>query len=553
IIGRAEGTGSTVNVSIDPQNPGTTVKLVITGQDYYIYEQDLDVVPAGGAFIAYAYTDTITGGYDNGQLNAGCIYDLTAAVANWGGDMAYGVEGIMTSTDGYITMEYDTVTYGNIAANDTVVGTSPHGFQLGSAIPDGYIIPVDMTCWDNNDSSWTSSFNLTVNAPEAEVIGYWGPEAIGAGDVFDLGIKLYNGGSGTGYNTNASISSSDAYITINDSTVSVGNFAPGDTFFDRNAFNITVDPSCPDPHFAEVVLSVSMDGGYQLCDTVSIGIGSLIFVEDFESKDTADWTYEGTYSWHVSTRRAHSTTHSMYVGDENTGVHANGLVNVRAVSPVFYVGAGTEMTFWHWYNTYDTWDGTQLQLTTNGGTTWVTIETDEGYTSVNQGSGNGFNSGEEYWAGVHEAWEIQHYTFTITDSVQLGWKFGSTSVVAYEGYYFDDINCGVSSGLGIEEEQTGPPSVNTYQFRLAPAYPNPMQGRAVIAYSVASEGPVSIKVYDISGREVSTLINQVQGPGSYRIEWDGRDNHGTMVSSGTYFYRMTAGSFSDGKKLVVVR
>ncbi|MGC9367253.1 MAG: T9SS type A sorting domain-containing protein, partial [bacterium] len=124
----------------------------------------------------------------------------------------------------------------------------------------------------------------------------------------------------------------------------------------------------------------------------------------------------------------------------------------------------------------------------------------------------------------------------------------------YEGYYFDDVVIGVQSGFNaVEEEVSGPPAVSSYQFNLAPAYPNPVQGRAIIAYSVGTEGPVSLKIYDLTGREITTLINQVQGPGNYRVEWDGRDSHGTMVSSGTYFYRMTAGNFSDGKKLVVVR
>ncbi len=64
---------------------------------------------------------------------------------------------------------------------------------------------------------------------------------------------------------------------------------------------------------------------------------------------------------------------------------------------------------------------------------------------------------------------------------------------------------------------------------------------------------MELVIYDILGREVIKLVDGFQKPGKYKVEWDGRDDHGGIVSSGTYFYRMTAGGFYAGEKLVVVR
>ena len=59
---------------------------------------------------------------------------------------------------------------------------------------------------------------------------------------------------------------------------------------------------------------------------------------------------------------------------------------------------------------------------------------------------------------------------------------------------------------------------------------------------------IKIVMYDILGREVTTLINTILNPGTYKVEWDG-----SSFASGVYFYRITAGDFSDVKKMVLLK
>jgi hypothetical protein len=89
------------------------------------------------------------------------------------------------------------------------------------------------------------------------------------------------------------------------------------------------------------------------------------------------------------------------------------------------------------------------------------------------------------------------------------------------------------------------------KFNLNQNYPNPFNPVTKIRFQVPSTGKnnyVMIKVYDISGREVSTLVDDNFTAGTYEAEWDG-----SKYSSGVYFYRMTVGDFSDVKKMILVK
>jgi len=95
-------------------------------------------------------------------------------------------------------------------------------------------------------------------------------------------------------------------------------------------------------------------------------------------------------------------------------------------------------------------------------------------------------------------------------------------------------------------------------FQLNPNYPNPFNGSTTIKYYIAIDGEVSIKVYDILGKEINEIINDRHRAGSHYKTWNGTDLLGRDVSSGLYFLRI---NFSkDGKlfqsrslKLLLVR
>lgn len=85
-------------------------------------------------------------------------------------------------------------------------------------------------------------------------------------------------------------------------------------------------------------------------------------------------------------------------------------------------------------------------------------------------------------------------------------------------------------------------------FILMQNYPNPFNPATTINYSIPKESFVTIKVYDVLGREVSTLVNEVNIAGNYSVQFNG-----SKFSTGIYFYRMQAGNFVQIKKLVLMK
>ncbi|HEX9652472.1 MAG TPA: carboxypeptidase regulatory-like domain-containing protein [bacterium] len=100
-----------------------------------------------------------------------------------------------------------------------------------------------------------------------------------------------------------------------------------------------------------------------------------------------------------------------------------------------------------------------------------------------------------------------------------------------------------------EEDDPDVPS----RFSLNPNYPNPFNPSTVIRFALPEAAVVEISVYDVLGRRVRTLLNELRPLGNHQISWDGRDEHGAVVSSGILFYRIKAGQFSETKRMVLLR
>ncbi len=90
-------------------------------------------------------------------------------------------------------------------------------------------------------------------------------------------------------------------------------------------------------------------------------------------------------------------------------------------------------------------------------------------------------------------------------------------------------------------------------FQLFQNYPNPFNSTTKIRYDLASNGKVKIKIYNLLGEEVMTLVDATQVAGTYEVLWNGKNDKGSDVASGLYLYRIQAGNFVQSKKLVFLR
>jgi len=131
------------------------------------------------------------------------------------------------------------------------------------------------------------------------------------------------------------------------------------------------------------------------------------------------------------------------------------------------------------------------------------------------------------------------YDESATNVTADGWKLFQAAIKwAQEG-----------TRLSVEDRKENTPR----SFELFQNYPNPFNPVTQIQYSLPNPVAVSIKVYNTMGQLVTTLVDHYQLAGTYRIEWDGRDDKGNWVSNGLYIYQMHAGSYTQTCKMILVK
>jgi len=90
-------------------------------------------------------------------------------------------------------------------------------------------------------------------------------------------------------------------------------------------------------------------------------------------------------------------------------------------------------------------------------------------------------------------------------------------------------------------------------YSLSQNYPNPFNPTTQIKFGIPQDSRVTLKVYDVLGREIRTLMSDDLRAGYHTIEWDGRNNFGGKVSSGMYIYRIVAGKFVKTLKMMMLK
>ncbi len=120
-------------------------------------------------------------------------------------------------------------------------------------------------------------------------------------------------------------------------------------------------------------------------------------------------------------------------------------------------------------------------------------------------------------------------------------KFGLSQINYYD--QFKNLTWSYNMITDVPRETSLP-----LEFKLEQNYPNPFNPVTVIKFKVPSSQLMTLKIYDLLGREVATMVNEEKQPGSYEVKFDGSN-----LASGTYFYRLQAGSFVQVKKMMLIK
>jgi hypothetical protein len=201
----------------------------------------------------------------------------------------------------------------------------------------------------------------------------------------------------------------------------------------------------------------------------------------------------------------------------------------------------------YWSDLEDGRDGVNLQMLSYNNT-WVDIEPVGGY-SHQRVSALGNKPG---WSGDSGGWQGAVFDITaFTDlMVSFRFKFYSDSSVRGAGFFIDDVTFDTGDSVTPVQWQDDLPG----RPMTVTAHPNPFNPTTSIAWSAARPGRIGIKVYDLAGRLVRVLLDEHRSDPAGSVVWDGTDDRGRSLSSGTYLVRVKDGSGqTDTRRVALIK
>ncbi len=208
-------------------------------------------------------------------------------------------------------------------------------------------------------------------------------------------------------------------------------------------------------------------------------------------------------------------------------------------SPSFTpTGAGDSLIFAEAYRTYiDENDQLEILYSTNGGTTYTRLILLDG--GISGPLVTAPPTLDDWLDPLPNEWKFQRFALPIgTNRVRFN------GISAYGNNLFVDSIYVKNSIVGIVPVGNLIPSI----YSLEQNYPNPFNPVTNIKFGIPYSGNVKLIVFDILGREVATLINEFKSSGNYVVDFDA-----SSLSSGAYFYRIESGSFTETKKMFLVK
>ncbi|HHE39954.1 MAG TPA: T9SS type A sorting domain-containing protein [Candidatus Cloacimonetes bacterium] len=223
-------------------------------------------------------------------------------------------------------------------------------------------------------------------------------------------------------------------------------------------------------------------------------------------------------------------------------------------SPEFTVPSDATLYFWHYYDfegTTTLWDGGNVTISTNGGSTYNLVIPLGGYT------GNITGLGAQGFGGQLDEWEQVEFDLSsyAGSTANMRWNFGSdTSVNTYYGWYIDDVLIGDPSSsyeipIVSNDEPRPVETVSLHQN-----FPNPVSNSTTFSFALPQNiQRAELSIYNVKGQLVKTFSpNLDEGP-FFEFEWDGKNNINKSVANGVYFYRLTTDKKEITKKLLLLQ
>jgi hypothetical protein len=604
-----------VVLSINPASPGT-LYVTATAHDFLPYE-GFALANTGPYCIYNSHSiDDVSGGNGDGFISPFEDIDMAVTLQNIGVEPSKDVIANLRleSANSNITLVDTVSNFGDIQPDSTKQGTPPYSFSVAGGCPNGDTIYFEIEIMDSAGNDWLQTFTEVVWSPQLTYEGLVIEDAgqaipngiLNAGEVVDGIVSLRNSNDyahATGLS--AILHISDAYVTATDSTGSFPDISPGATEDNSgDPFVLEASYSLPFEYEVDVELYVSGDN---VMDTLYFTFiaGKRTEEDPTGPDDYAYWAYDmtdtlytecPTYNWieidpnyggdgtelvlgSNETEQLELPFSFMYYGDnyDTISVCSNGWLALGV----------TEDSSFRYYPIPDPngpplcvapfWD--DLDPVEEGGVyykydssihgfivewsriyhkqpgdeeTFQVILSDPAYNPTVTGDGEIFCQYLIVKNTATSCTGIEDESETIGLEYRIGNYYDPGSAVITDAFALK-FTTDPPEYVGIAEGKDGVKYPRV--FGLSQNVPNPFYSRTRIRYQVpiGYSGYVSLKVYDVSGKLVRTLIDGEGVPGWYSVYWDGRDRFGSRVSSGIYFTRFSSGDYSKTGKMLYLR
>ncbi len=396
------------------------------------------------------------------------------------------------------------------------------------------------------------------NAVVSEVSGD-GDDFPDPGETVDLTLAVRNNGLTTTLESiTGNLVTGNLMIEVVEPAGGFGTIAPlaggsnaGDTW------QITLDDSIIPGERVRFYVDFTADGGYASRDSFEVIVGTpeTIFFDDAES-GMANFT---STDWDIDIRYARSGYASF--SDSPTGDYSSSaLTSMTLRNGIDLSNPGISyLTYYaRWFIEKD-WDIAKVQLSRDG-MAWETLD------GTNTFPGSGFeyyhNTNEE---GYHsnqlffkkETIDLTDYTGPGNENVLFRFTLQSDNWVEFDGIYIDDIEViyfDPEGSVGIGDEGDGTPALPR-ALTLSQNYPNPFNPMTTIDVEIpeTTEGRTTLRIFDLRGKLVRTLVDRELTAGNYRFTWDGKTDRDEGVSSGVYLYTLKQENRTITRKMTLVR
>lgn len=298
-------------------------------------------------------------------------------------------------------------------------------------------------------------------------------------------------------------------------------------------------------------VSMSFELNYQggrTLDTVTFRLGpaDVIYADNAEGTRSR-WSSVSNKAllWDETFKQAHSGLFSF--SESPYSDYASNLTSTFTLDSALVLnGTVAELRLWLKGRIEDDYDCLRVEITTNHGGTWNALE--GRYTSPGSGASMQQPFQSPVLDGYKYDWleEVMDLGGYVGDTIQIRFRFTSDNANQYDGFYIDDISVQTYGKLwdGVEAKQ----QLQPIAFALLQNYPNPFNPSTTIEYQIPKQSIVTLKIFDLLGREVATLVNEMKYAGPYKISWDG-----SRLSSGVYFYTLSAGQFRETKRMILMK